>query len=359
MGSRESATPVVTIGSAADSVVAGNPLSFTLTATPAPRVDLTVGVSIEPAGCELTQALKSVTIAAGETEATLTVPTEPTSGAAVGEEGCTVTATIAAGQGYRVGAPAAASASATLTQPAMPDPPTPMPPEVTITASASSVNEGSKVSFTLTAAPPPASELTVTLSWSDPGSFLDGSSPLTAIIPTSGTFELEEDTVDDSADEPNGSVTVTVEDGSGYTVGSPHSATVTVTDDDPATPAAPSRPPPVYVYSVRRSKHEVEEGATLRFALYARKPGPASKLTVNLSWSESGSFLADSPPPPETVTILPATDPEIASRVTFEVGTNNDNVDEPHGSVTVTVEDGSGYKVLAPRDATIKVMDND
>ena len=47
-------------------------------------------------------------------------------------------------------------------------------------------------------------------------------------------------TADDGADEPDSVVTATVRDGSGYTVGAPREATVTVTDDDD--PAAPDQP---------------------------------------------------------------------------------------------------------------------
>jgi len=41
------------------------------------------------------------------------------------------------------------------------------------------------------------------------------------------------DTADDKADEPDGAIAVAVVKGSGYAVGAPGSATVTVADDDP------------------------------------------------------------------------------------------------------------------------------
>ena len=49
-------------------------------------------------------------------------------------------------------------------------------------------------------------------------------------------------TVNDGTDEPNGSVTVTVETGTGYTVGSPAAGTVTVNDNDTSAPPPPARP---------------------------------------------------------------------------------------------------------------------
>ena len=69
----------------------------------------------------------------------------------MGAQGCLVTATIDAGDGYAVGEGAGAAASATLT----------MQPVVTIAAGTSPVTEGSPVSFTLTAAPAPVADLTV------------------------------------------------------------------------------------------------------------------------------------------------------------------------------------------------------
>ena len=147
MGPEPPASPAVSVGPAA-SVVQGQPLRFPVRADPAPSADLTVGVTTVLRGCALAPAPTSVTIAAGKTDATLTVPT---GGAVFEADDCTVTATIAAGTGYRVAA-TAASASATVT----PKPTVPTEPEVTITAPASTVTEGDPVSFTLTAAPPPA-----------------------------------------------------------------------------------------------------------------------------------------------------------------------------------------------------------
>ena len=94
--------------------------------------------------------------------------------------------------------------------------------------------EGNPVSFTLTASPAPTEDLTVNVSWNETGSFLTATGPSAVTIPTSRTATLSADTDDDSTDESNGSVTVNVLSGSGYTVGSPSAANVTVTDDDDA-----------------------------------------------------------------------------------------------------------------------------
>ena len=357
------ATPKVTISAVGD-VTEGKPLQFLVRADPAPSADLTVGVDIASPGCELTRAPKSVKVAAGKKEATLSVPTE---GAGVGTDGCTVTAKIKAGNGYQVGAAAAASANATVAQPAMQEPQepaTPKEPEVTITATAATVSEGSPVSFTLTASPAPATALTVNLEWTQVGSFLPESLPPTAIIPTSGTETVTVTLPDDNADEPNGSVTVTAEPGSGYAVGTPASATVEVTDDDPAPTGGGGAPPaqpvpdgPVVTLSVAAVTTPVTEGDKAEFTITST-PAPTRDLEVKLGWVP----ISDSriPDLPSTVTILGS-----QTTKTVSVQTTDDNVDNTYGGVShvnvgIRIDTGTGYKIaFGKRSATVRVNDND
>ena len=336
---------VVTIASAGDSVVGGDPLRFRVSANPAPPAALTVTVTITAPDCELAQSPESVTtsvtIAAGESHATLTVPSR---GVAAGANRCVVTATIAAGDGYEAGAGAGASASATLT----------MQPVVTVTRDSASVTEGEPVSFTLTAAPVPAVDLAVTVSWWDSGSFLAASVPRMVTIPASeSTTALTAATVDDGADEPHGSVTTTVEAGSGYTVGAQEAATVAVTDNDttstaPTGPTTPrSRVVPQVTIAARATA--VTEGEPVSFTLTA-DPAPASDLTVNLQWEDPGGFLSGTPP--QTATIVPSGTIRVAE------ATVDDQAGEADGWVTVTVGAGSGY-AAAGAGASILVEDND
>ncbi|MYG39931.1 MAG: hypothetical protein F4201_03800 [Nitrospira sp. SB0677_bin_15] len=103
----------------------------------------------------------------------------------------------------------------------------------------SPVTEGNNASFTITASPAPTSNLTVNLNVSENSnngrdfvaSGNQGRKTVTiAANATSAAYTVA--TVNDDTDEPNGSVTVTVSGGSGYTVGSPSSASVTVNDND-------------------------------------------------------------------------------------------------------------------------------
>ena len=120
---------------------------------------------------------------------------------------------------------------------------TPLVPEITIT-SGMAVTEGTAASFTVSASPVPASNLTVNLTIAEAAgsnfAASDDKGMKTVTIPASSrsvTYTVA--TEDDSTDEPNGSVTVTVRDGTGYTVGSPSEASVTVNDNDVPPPAKP------------------------------------------------------------------------------------------------------------------------
>ncbi len=110
-------------------------------------------------------------------------------------------------------------------------------PVVTISADASPVTEGANASYTVTATPAPSADLTVNLTVADaPNSDFvatgdEGDRPTTIDTTGSATFTVA--TAGDSEDEPDGPVTVTVQSGSGYTVGTSSSATVTVEDGSP------------------------------------------------------------------------------------------------------------------------------
>ena len=135
-------------------------------------------------------------------------------------------------------------------------------PSVTIAAGASPVTEGAAASFTVTAVPAPEANLSISLTVADAPnadfvSSTNQGSGKTVTIPTSGTMTYTVATVGDSNDEPSGSVMVTLTNGSGYTVGSANSASITVNDDDPT------------VVSLARtgSTGSIEEGENVEFTV--------------------------------------------------------------------------------------------
>ncbi|MDE2746198.1 MAG: hypothetical protein OXI41_09500 [Chloroflexota bacterium] len=230
-------TPEVNITSAADGSEGGN-VSFTLTATPAPAADLPVTVTISVSGdYGVTAGSRTVTIpASGSATLTLATTDDQTD-----EPDGSVTATLATGSGYTIGSLSAQTAAVADND----DPPVPelvVTPVVSITGG-SAITEGGSASFTISANPSPTADIDVTVTVSEVGDFGASTGQRTVRITsgqTSQTFTVS--TADDSTDESDGSITVSLASGSGYTGSG--SATVAVADnDDPPQPIEQADPP--------------------------------------------------------------------------------------------------------------------
>ena len=330
------ATPEVNIAGSAGGTE-GVTVTFTITATPAPAADLDVDVSVAASGDFGYGSIPTTaTIPVGGT-ATVTVATTDDS---TDEPDGTVTLTIDPGSGYTVGAYASETADVTDDD----DPVAPVvvvpDPEVSITAGAD-VTEGASATFTVTASPAPAADLDVAVTVAQSGAFGAATGTRTVTIPTGGSVSFAVATSDDSADEPDGSVTATVGAGSGYTVSATRGAgTVAVADDDV----------PIPVVSITAGQG-VTEGGSATFTLTA-SPAPAADLDVAVTVAQSGAFGAAMGS--RTVTV------PTGGSVSFAVATSDDSADEPDGSVTATVGAGSGYTVSNTQGAgTVAVADND
>ena len=241
-------------------VTEGGDASFTLTASPAPSSALAVNVTVSQGGdYGVTTGSQTVTIPTGGTT-TLAVST---TGDSVDETDGSVTVTVNTGSDYTV---SSSQGSATVTV-ADDDPTT----TVSITGG-SGVTEGGDASFTVTASPAPASDLTVNVTVSQGGNYGVSTGSRTVTVGTSGTTTLTVSTTDDSADEADGSVTVTVKTGSGYTVSSSQgSATVAVSDDDD--------PKPEVKINVTVEDASATEGEALTFRVRL-SAAPAEEIRV-------------------------------------------------------------------------------
>ncbi len=219
----------------------------------------------------------------------------------------------------------------------------PATPEVSISGG-SGITEGGNASFTLTANPAPVAALSVTVAVSQTGDYGVATGSQTVTIPTSGSYTLTVATTNDAVDEVDGSVTVTVDTGSGYTVSTTAgSANVAVADDDAAPPATP-------VISITAGG-SVTEGVNASFTVTA-DPAPASALSVTIAVSQTGDFGVATGS--QTVTI------PTSGSYTLTIATSDDSVDEVDGSVTVTVNSGTGYDVSSTAgSATVAVSDDD
>ena len=95
----------------------------------------------------------------------------------------------------------------------------------------------------------------------------------------------------------------------------------------------------------------VEEGETVTFTL-TRIGDLSMPLTVPVSITERGAFLADGAPTEATFAANAVT-------TTLQVATVDDEVDEENGAVTATIADGETYQVGDEASATVEIADND
>ena len=223
-------------------------------------------------------------------------------------------------------------------------PATPATPELSLSAG-SAVDEGGNATFTVTADPAPQSDLTIAWTVAQSGEYLDapGTGGRTVTLAAGATsVALSVATVDDAADEADGSVSVTLDTGTGYTVATGKgSAAVAVRDNDEPTVSI-------------AAGSGVTEGAAASFTVSA-SPMPVAPLDVTLTIGQSGDFAASGETGSRTVTV------PVTGSATVEVATDDDGADEPDGSVTASVDAGTGYTVAAAPDnaATVAVSDND
>ena len=217
-------------------------------------------------------------------------------------------------------------------------------PELSLSAG-SAVDEGGNAGFTITADPAPQFDLTIAWTVAQSGDYLDapGAGHRTVTLAAgAASVTLSVGTVDDAADEADGSVSVTLDAGTGYTLAAGQgSAVVTVRDDDEP------------VVSIAAGAG-VTEGASASFTVTA-SPVSAAPLEVTLTIGQIGDFAASGEAGARTVTV------PTSGSVTFEVATADDAADEPGGSITATLAAGTGYTVAASPDnaASVKVADDD
>ena len=322
--------PEISITAGAD-ITEGSDATFTITAAPAPAADLTVTIEITQTGDYATTGTHTVTIPTTGTY-TLVVATTDDS---TDEPDGSITATIDTGTGYTV---STTDSDATVNVADDDDPPPPPTPEISITAG-NGITEGSDATFTVTASPTPHAALSINVSVSQSGDHGATTGTQTITIPTSGSYTLTVATTDDSTDEPDGTITATIDTGAGYTISTTNSdATVAVTDDD------------VPEVSITAGT-DITEGTDATFTVTA-SPTPHAALDVTVTVSQSGDHGVTTGS--RTITI------STSGSATFTVATSDDSTDEPDGSVTATIDDGTGYSVSASDGAaTVAVADND
>ena len=337
----ECTVTVISISGPASPVEEGNDAVFTIRANPAPSSDLEVYFSVSQSGSFLGQNLPQspITITAGSDRVLLSVPTQPDT---MDEENGSVTVTITDdkdGTDYTVGSPSSDSVTVTDDDPV-----------ITISGPSSSIVEGNDAEFTIQANGAPRSDITINIGVSDPGGFLSNAAPTSVILPIGDTsVPLPLATQVRTECEDQGAITVTIKNGTDYTVGSNDNvAHATVT-------SLPAHCVTVPVITIEADDDSIVEGEDAAFTIRAN-PAPSSDLEVYFSVSQSGSFLGQNlPQSPITITAD-------STQMELNVPTQPDTVDEDNGSVTVTItddEDGTDYTVGSPSSDSVTVTDDD
>ena len=245
--------PEITIAAGGD-ITEGGDAVFTVQASPAPASDLEIALAIADDAVsdflmDGEEGSKTVTIAAGSDTAIYTLATTDDD---LEEANGGVSATLEAGTGYRVGSPSAATVAVADND----DDDDARATVVRVTGGAD-ITEGGVARFTLTGAPAPSQDITVNLRVTQSGAFAgDGElGARTVTLGTDATVTVDIPTVDDSTLEDDGSLTIIVEPGTGYT---PHAtdATATVAVADNEEPTLPT----IHIADV-----EAAEGDDLHF----------------------------------------------------------------------------------------------
>ena len=202
--------------------------------------------------------------------------------------------------------------------------PGPALPQVSIGAASSSVTEGASAAFTVTLGGAAAQALTVAVSVTEGGSMLSGVSPASVAFAAGDTsVTLNVPTEADKVVEADSPVTATVTAGTGYTVGTGSSASVTVEDDDAAT------------FTVSAAPETIAEGesATLAVAI-ANGVTFAEDQTLALVSSGTAS-PADYQGVPATLTLAAG-----ATSAKAELAAMDDDEEEEAETLTLTASHG-------------------
>ena len=248
-----------------------------------------------------------------------------------GSRACDVVGAICTSDGDQL----SGSISATVSGPA----PTVPTPAATIAPGSSPVAEGAAASFTVSLDGAAPATLSVAVSVADTDGVLSGAAPTSiAFAAGDNSKTLTLPTRDDNVIKTANTVTVSLVAGSGYTLGTTTSASVSVTDDDTAT------------WRVSAQPTEIDEGesATVTVAVANGKTF-ASNQTISLA--VSGTAASSDYSLSATELTLRAGE----SSATAIVTATDDVIVEGDETVIVTVSHG-GQSIGS---ATVTIADND
>ncbi|QXZ81773.1 putative Ig domain-containing protein (plasmid) [Rhizobium sp. L51/94] len=275
-------------------------------------------------GTDYSGAVSSVVVPANATTASF--PITPVADSTV-EPDETVIFSVASGTGYGIGSPS--SATATILNDDV--------PTASIAVAPSSVAEDGAANLIYTVSLNQAAQSAVSIAFNVGGSASSGtdyaavSSPLViAAGQTSGTITINPTA--DSTVEPDETVVISLAAGSGYSVGSPNSATGTILNDDQ---------PSLSINDV--SLNEGNAGTSnSTFTVSLSQPAGAGGVSFDIATADGTAtagvdYVASS--------LTGQTIPAGSSSATFTVLVNGDPLNEPNETFFVNVSNVSGASV--------------
>ncbi len=216
-------------------------------------------------------------------------------------------------------------------------------PDVTIRAGNGPIVEGARAMFALRRSGSTAMPLTVHLDVAGTRARISGSPPsLAAFGVGAAETTVAVSTVDDSLDQPDGEITVTVLDGDGYALAGSSSATVKVRDNDTA--------PLVEVVEASAPEGEGE----LTFAVLLDGPSAAP---VGVRWSTAGGTASpdvDYAAAAGLVTFKPG-----ATKATISVLVHDDGLFEESETFTVRLSRPENARLSDGGSSAVGVIEND
>jgi hypothetical protein len=238
------------------------------------------------------------------------------------------------------------------TNDALPPPPPPDPDQVvTVTAPDDAAMEGADTGSFRVTRTGTATQLAAPLSVSFTLAGGAGAADYAAFPPTvnflanEAYVDLSVTPANDGVEESPESVVLSLSTGSGYQLGSPASASVTIAD----------APPPPQVVSVTASDNEAFEFGVDAGQFLLTRTGTAAQLAAPLSVNFA---LAGTAAAADYTAILPTV--SFAANQTsapVTVTPVNDRVKESPESVVLTLAGGTGYQVGSPDAATVTIAD--
>lgn len=242
------------------------------------------------------------------------------------------------------------------------------PPEITVT-SAGNPNEQGQVTgtYTVTCTPAPGANLTVNFQMSgtaavasDTDYNLSSAQTLTyttgpngtIVVPAAGTATITLTPVDDALAENAETAILTATAGTGYTVGTPSNATLTIADNDSisisvAASGSPSETGPTAGTYTFTASQNVLSDTTINFQMSGTA---ATTGDYNLTSGGALSYTA----PNGTIVMTNGT-----NSITVTLTPDDDALVEGTETAILTVQTGTGYTVGTPNSATMNIADND